>query len=53
MESTHHLIKFPLLSDEEVANLPSRRDGVPEKTEAKHRNQTAKKLQIVNHKFDM
>lgn len=51
--STHHLLKFPLLSKEQIANSPSRQDGVPEKMEARRRRMTAQHMKTVCHDFKM
>ena len=46
------LHSFPLLSSEEVANSPSRRDGMTEAREKRQRKQAAAHMLAVNAKFN-
>ena len=47
------LHKFPLLSAEQVANSPSRADGVPENMEQRRRKLAAKHMLDVIKQFKM
>lgn len=47
------LHKFPLMSKEELANSPSRADGVPENMELRRRKLAAQHMMEVSNIFRM
>lgn len=47
------LLKFPLLSAEEVANSPSRRDGVPESMEYRRIRSASTHMKAVSFEYKM
>ena len=51
--TTHHLLKFPLLSDAEIANSPSRKDGVGQAMEERRRMTVTLHLKAAANALEM